>query len=376
VARAYYIASGQNTLAIEWFDRAVVLAEALDDVPLLASTLASYAGALILDGRSHMGLGLLQVSLDLARQTNDSKLELRPLNNLVSFLATRDAALARDYAEAALPIVRRIGDRDWGHYLLASAGHVYWNLGAWDEALAVLAEVTESPMEETSSSTPVAFIYAMAIGDARDNATPNPHLAAAMAEQHTDLMLEAGLLMTQAAALRRSGEVQKAAELSRSAFDRCHRASGIDDDFPVFWAFAIDDQLAAGDHVTARGMLAVVENAPRGRVPALQAALLPWLRARINLAAGDEGTAEADFLAGTAKLRQFGAPFYLGRALLDHAEWLDGRGDVAAAMPLAGEALELFSRLQAAPWSERASRLAGTHAPEPALQPSNPAGIH
>ena len=37
-------------------------------MPLLASTLASYAGAFVLVGRSRMGLGLLRVSLELARE--------------------------------------------------------------------------------------------------------------------------------------------------------------------------------------------------------------------------------------------------------------------------------------------------------------------
>jgi hypothetical protein len=369
VARAYYIAAGQNTLALEWFDRAVVVAEALDDVPLLASTLASYAGALILDGRSHMGLGLLQVSLDLARRTDDPKLELRPLNNLVSFLATRDAGLAREYAEAGQAIVRRIGDRDWGQYLLTSSGHVYWNLGAWDEALAVLAETTEGLMQETSSTTPVAFVYIAAIADARGLATTMPQLEAALSGQHTDLMLDAGLLMTQAAATRRTGDLQKAADLSRVAFDSCHQASGIDDDFPVFWFLAIDDQLAVGSTSTARDILAVVGEAPRGRVPVLQAALLPWLRARINVAAGEPENVDADFAAATTKLRQFGAPYYLARTLLDHAEWLDERGDVAAAMPLAAEAYELFTSLQAASWTARAARLTGTE-----LTPAGSAG--
>ena len=369
VARAYYIAAGQNTLALEWFDRAVVLGEELDDGPLLASTLASYAGALILDGRSHMGLGLLQVSLDLARRTDDPKLELRPLNNLISFLAAREPMLARDYAEDALVIVRRIGDRDWGQYVLASSCHVFWNLGAWDDALAVLEEAGLGPELETSSTTPVLYAYKTAINDARAVLTPLAVLHAAQSGQHTDLMLEAGLLLGQAAVVRRAGDLQKAAELSRAAFDSCHLASGIDDDFPLFWLLAIDDQLAVGNSSAAREILAVVGDAPRGRVPVLQAALLPWLRARIDVAADQPATVDADFQAGIAKLRQFGAPYYLARALLDHAEWLDKHGHVAAAMPLATEALELFTGLGAAAWVPRAARIAGAD-----VTPGVPAG--
>jgi tetratricopeptide (TPR) repeat protein len=359
VARGYYIASGQNVRALEWFDRAVVLGEALNDVPLLASTLASYAGALLLDGRSHMGLGLLQVSLDLARRTDDPKLQLRPLNNLVSFLAARDPVLARQHAEAGIAIVHRIGDRDWGEYVLASAAHVYWNLGAWDDALTVIAEAASGLTVQGNSTGPVGMVYAATIEDARGTPTALTPPVPELSGEHPDAMLDAGIMLVEAVVSRRAGDLTKAAELSAGAFDKCHRASGIDDDFPIFWVTAIDDQVAVNEVERARGMVSVVEDSPRGLVPALQAGLLPWLRARVNILAGDQSNLETDFQTAETKLRQFGAPFYLARALLDHAEWLDRLGNVAAAMPLAAEALELLTSLRAEAWSPRAARLAG-----------------
>jgi hypothetical protein len=45
--------------------------------------------------------------------------------------------------------------------------------------------------------------------------------------------------------------------------------------------------------------------------------------------------------------------------LLDHAEWLDEHGHVAAAMPLATEALDLFTGLGADAWVPRAAHLTG-----------------
>ena len=55
--------------------------------------------------------------------------------------------------------------------------------------------------------------------------------------------------------------------------------------------------------------------------------------------------------------------------MLDHAEWLDEQGDVAAAMPLAAEADALFTSLQAAAWTPRSARLAGA-----SLTPAGSAG--
>jgi hypothetical protein len=47
----------------------------------------------------------------------------------------------------------------------------------------------------------------------------------------------------------------------------------------------------------------------------------------------------------------------LDRRPLEHAEWLDERGRNGEAGPLAAEAREIFERLEATPWVERASRL-------------------
>ena len=370
VARAYYLSAAQNSAALEWFDRAVVLGEAMNDVPLLATTLASYAGALILDGRSHMGLGLLQVSLDLARAADDPTLQLRPLNNLVSFLASRDLVLASEHAEAGLAIVRRIADRDWGQYLLASATHVFWNSGAWDEALAVVAQTVELPEWEVSPTAPASMGYLAEIRAARGDPTPLPVITPAVSGQHADLMLDAGFALLEAGVARRAGDVAGAAERSSVAFEHCHRASGIDDDFPLYWVTAVEDQLAINELARARELVGVVESAPPGLVPPLQGALLPWLRARVNRQSGDEQNLAADLASAATKLRRFGAPYFLARTLLEHAEWLDGRGDVAAAMPLAAEALDLFTSLGAAAWTPRAASLAGAE-----VTPVVPAGM-
>jgi hypothetical protein len=90
--------------------------------------------------------------------------------------------------------------------------------------------------------------------------------------------------------------------------------------------------------------------------------LLPWMRARVDVARGVGEAVEADFVAATRGLRAFGAPLYLGRALLDHAEWLDAHDQMAEAMPVAAEARHLFVGLDAQPWIARAERLAGSSA--------------
>ncbi|MDT7570851.1 MAG: hypothetical protein QOE05_1025, partial [Actinomycetota bacterium] len=70
VARAQYMSGLSERVGetLRWFDRAVGLAEAVQDYRLLVRSLSSYAGALMVAGRPTMGLGLLQVGLDVSRR--------------------------------------------------------------------------------------------------------------------------------------------------------------------------------------------------------------------------------------------------------------------------------------------------------------------
>ena len=57
----------------------------------------------------------------------------------------------------------------------------------------------------------------------------------------------------------------------------------------------------------------------------------------------------------------------LAETLVEHAESLGARGDQSAAEPLLAEATQIFERLRATPWLERARRAAGVVPPVEAL---------
>ena len=75
---------------------------------------------------------------------------------------------------------------------------------------------------------------------------------------------------------------------------------------------------------------------------------------RAQLAA--PGDAEAAYGRAVALHRELDTPFGLAQALLGHGEALLARGDATGAEPLVDEARELFTRLGASAWIERASR--------------------
>jgi hypothetical protein len=171
--------------------------------------------------------------------------------------------------------------------------------------------------------------------------------------------LEAASEFLAAADARSSGDLSAASAHSASAAEKFVVTSGIDDDFPVFWVRAISDAVNANDLPTANRLLKLVDDAPWGHVPPLQRGLLPWLRAIVNVQAGHDAGVDDDFAAAALALRSVRAPFYLGRALLDHASWLRDHDRADEAEPLVSEAVELFTRLGAEPWIERAKQLHG-----------------
>jgi hypothetical protein len=102
-------------------------------------------------------------------------------------------------------------------------------------------------------------------------------------------------------------------------------------------------------------LLALVTTRPPGHVAPYIRCQLPRVRAVINAAAGQHESVERDFVAAAKALREFGAPYWLGRTLLEHAEWLTSCGREIQAPALAAEAARIFDELGARPWFERAT---------------------
>ncbi|MEP7179322.1 MAG: hypothetical protein ABI775_09560 [Pseudonocardiales bacterium] len=77
---------------------------------------------------------------------------------------------------------------------------------------------------------------------------------------------------------------------------------------------------------------------PHGHITPYLRCQLPRVRALINAAADNDDGVERDFVAAAKALREFGASYWLGRTLLDHAEWLIARGREIQAPVLAADA--------------------------------------
>jgi len=117
------------------------------------------------------------------------------------------------------------------------------------------------------------------------------------------------------------------------------------------FVWATEAALALGDVDRAGELLTMVDDLPPGLRP-------PFLEAHVHRFRARMTDDEAGYKAAAGGFREYNFPFWLAVAQLEHAEWLVGRGRPPEAELLLAEAREIFAGLEAAPWSERADRVA------------------
>jgi hypothetical protein len=66
------------------------------------------------------------------------------------------------------------------------------------------------------------------------------------------------------------------------------------------------------------------------------------------------------FQGAAGRFREIGLPFWLAVTLLEHGELLIEQGSPGEAEPVFAEAGEIFERLEARPWLERAATVGRT----------------
>jgi hypothetical protein len=99
-----------------------------------------------------------------------------------------------------------------------------------------------------------------------------------------------------------------------------------------------------------------------GVLPPFLRAKTTRFRARLAAVREEVDAVEPRFQDAERIFREFSIPFWLAVTELEHAEWLAGQGRASDAEVLVAEAREIFGRLGAVPWLERASALAGVEA--------------
>ena len=357
LAQTYAIA-GQYERAAEPNELALRVAQAQRLPEALIRALMTKALLARASDRPEEQLALLRHALRLALEHD------LPESASVAYGNLSDACFFGDrYREAlevleeALAHARRVGDRRNELYLLSETSYALAMTGSWNEALAAFAEIPEDQL-------PASAVHVSVVSGVLE------------IYLHRGQLANAQELLSLFADLERTAKGEDAA-IYAGARAAVHHAAGHHADAlkagmqaaglaPIVGAgqqgvkqglvSAVDAALSLGEREPADELLASIETLPAGlRSPFLEAHAQRF-RARMN----DE---EAGFKTAAAGFREYNFPFWLAVTELEHGEWLAAHGRASDAEPMVAEAREIFERLEAEPWLERASR-AGAQAAE------------
>jgi tetratricopeptide (TPR) repeat protein len=229
-------------------------------------------------------------------------------------------------------------------------------LGKWD---GVLAHASELLAEELSGAR-VAFsaMVGSAVaanvhrGQLEDAGRIIDHTAEL--ETSSDAQERASYASAKSLLLRETGDPRQAFSLAESAFELRDTVGLAQDYIKESFVNALDAALALDDLEKVDELLTVVERIPPGRSSQFFHAQVLRFRGRLASRRAETDQAERRFKGAAALFREIVMPFYLAATRLEHAEWLSEQGRAEEAEPLFAEAREIFERLGATPWLERA----------------------
>jgi ATP/maltotriose-dependent transcriptional regulator MalT len=159
-------------------------------------------------------------------------------------------------------------------------------------------------------------------------------------------------------ALRQEGANADALRWAEQALETMAILGAVSESVKNGFGEAVEAALALGDLDKADELIRRIEDLKVGAQPPFLRAQAARFRARLSELEGKSDGVEQQFETAEQIFREYGIPFWLALTQLEHAEWLSEQGATAEGERLAEEARAAFERLEAAPWIERASRLA------------------
>ena len=327
---------------------ALEIAEALRVPEVISHGLNTKSLILSARGRHQEAELLMRHSLESALAHDLFDPALRGYVNLTATLAGWDRyrealALSREGAELAA----KVGDRveilaGWGRGILMA-------LGEWDEALAGL-----DPIGDVDIWTRYLRTYvALERGEREEVARLLPLIAADVDLNEVQGRVQLWELEARVSlADGRPREALAAAEAAlaeRAALLVLNVVGPLEAALEA--AFALDDEAKVDE------LLTIVERLPPGELTPSLRGLGARFGGRRATLRGDPETATAGLFAAADIYAEIERPFELAVVRLEHAEWLAASGRASEAEPLLDEAREIFERLRATRWLERADRV-------------------
>jgi class 3 adenylate cyclase/tetratricopeptide (TPR) repeat protein len=345
---------------------ALDMAETLALPELIAQTLNTKSLVVKSCGHREEAMALLTHALQVAVDHDLPSAAIRAHTNLASLLwAQGDYQAALAHTRACVALARKRGDRHGEVFALCNLVGDLYEVGAWDEALELGAELLAD--EEVRSPTGLMNLVTstLAIQIRRGNANEARKILdlGVPFEESSDVQVRFGALSVRAQRLVIDDRLGEAADSVANLLDEHFHHGAADHCRPDF-VLGIEAALALGDLDRADVLLAKIDGLRGADHSTHLRAMADQARARIAAARGQQGGVVASFVAAEKSLRSRAARFDLAATLVHHAEWLVQNGQGREAEPLLNEARGLFETLRAEPWIARVDR---TLRGEPAL---------
>jgi predicted ATPase/class 3 adenylate cyclase len=371
LARA--LMTNNDPRALEVADRALVAAERLDAIPVIAEALVTKAAVLDTMGRRREGMAVLRGAIELAVTQRLTNTEFRARANYSYQLGLDDPRTSFAAALEVRELARKLGARDhfnWSTWLCYGGAR---DLGQWDRVLELTAEMEAGdpgPLELEGIHAMRAAVAAYR-GDA-ETAARERALADRLTVDASRPDFIAGRQLDQAEILALAGRLPE-------AYDGAMTAARL---VPNIWMTVAAARWAVwmGDLERTRAAVALLRgSSERG---AYADALRNGVEAGLASLEGRRDDAIAGYRSAIATFRRLDLPLDLGRCQLEYATLLGPEAPGARAA--ADEAREIFERLDSAPLSERletglrrwetdATEVAETPRARRAAQPANAA---
>lgn len=343
--------SGDHDRADRYVDEALALAEALDLPEVLASGLNTRANLLLRRDRPQEAKVLLEGALRIAREHELHTVGLRSTNNLLVTLDTLDRVAEQlPIMIDAIELARRAGDRSWDILLKAGLAAGLANLGRWNEALAVYAELGDNA---STALQQISVLDIVPLHCERGDVGLARALFSSLSllEDSDDSQVVIVRALAEVNLLRAEGDLEAAQRAADHALTLRDELGVTFSAVKLAAAEVLETALARRDEARVEEVLALIDALrPGERTPLWRA-----IRARYGarLAALRDEDADAGFRSATALYDDLGFVFPAAATRLEHAEWLITQRRTEEAASLLAEAGATFEELGAQPWLER-----------------------
>jgi class 3 adenylate cyclase/tetratricopeptide (TPR) repeat protein len=345
----HYWFNGDPEQSMKHAERAIDLAEALRAPLALARSLRAYGQSSFSRGREQLADAAMKEALAIS-------LEHELVDDAaVCYFILSDGCFRRDryaealgYLEEALALSRRVGHRPHEWAVLAERTYPLWLLGRWDEAIAVLETFSQEQLD--AGGVMLSLLQSgIEIHASRGDVAKARQVYEAFRriERSSDVQDQTMWLAATAALSRAEGRLQDALVAGLATIENARTLSPSFQGIKHAVTDALDAALMLGDAGRADELFAFVDELPPARRPPYLETQVLRLRSRVS----NDG---AGLATAARRFAELEAPFPYAITRLEQAELTD---DESARE----EALEIFARLGARPWLERAGRIVAEH---------------